>query len=86
VLRIVYILYVHRAMGEEDVRFRVLYCRICHSDLALAKSQWSMSTYQFVLGYVSYEFLCGLYISRQRFFFSFFNNVDCQLNYVSYFD
>ncbi|GKF96789.1 8-hydroxygeraniol dehydrogenase-like protein, partial [Tanacetum coccineum] len=38
--------------GDKDVRFKVLYCGICHSDLHFAKNEWGMSTYPLVPGYV----------------------------------
>ncbi|KAK2996018.1 hypothetical protein RJ640_013908, partial [Escallonia rubra] len=40
-----------RATGEKDVRFKVLYCGICHSDLAMVKNEWGMSQYPIVPGY-----------------------------------
>nr|KYP36045.1 putative mannitol dehydrogenase [Cajanus cajan] len=36
--------------GEKDVRFKVLYCRICHSDLHKLKNEWSDSIYPLVPG------------------------------------
>ncbi|KAK3009089.1 hypothetical protein RJ639_015064 [Escallonia herrerae] len=39
-----------RATGEKDVRFKVLYCGICHSDLAMVKNEWGMSQYPIVPG------------------------------------
>nr|GEU33182.1 8-hydroxygeraniol dehydrogenase-like [Tanacetum cinerariifolium] len=39
-----------RATGDKDVRFKVLYCGICHSDLHFAKNEWGMSTYPLVPG------------------------------------
>ncbi|RVW57330.1 putative mannitol dehydrogenase [Vitis vinifera] len=39
-----------RETGEKDVRFKVLYCGICHSDLHMAKNDWGMSTYPIVPG------------------------------------
>ena len=41
-----------RATGEKDVRFKVLYCGICHSDLHMVKNEWGSSTYPLVPGYV----------------------------------
>ncbi|KAK9949331.1 hypothetical protein M0R45_004860 [Rubus argutus] len=49
-----------RETGEKDVRFKVLYCGICHSDLHMVKNEWSLTgtgpptTYPLVPGY---EFL-----------------------------
>ncbi|KAK2967239.1 hypothetical protein RJ640_002066 [Escallonia rubra] len=40
-----------REMGEEDVRFKVLYCGICHSDLHNIRSDWGMSKYPLVPGH-----------------------------------
>ncbi|KAJ4836195.1 hypothetical protein Tsubulata_013733 [Turnera subulata] len=40
-----------RTTGEEDVRFKVLYCGICHSDLHSVKNEWSISTYPLVPGH-----------------------------------
>jgi len=40
-----------RATGDEDVRFRVLYCGICHSDLHMLKNDWGTSTYPLVPGH-----------------------------------
>ncbi|GJX32031.1 8-hydroxygeraniol dehydrogenase-like protein [Tanacetum coccineum] len=45
-----------RATGDKDVRFKVLYCGICHSDLHFAKNEWGMSTYPLVPGHR----LCGV--------------------------
>ncbi|XVF17390.1 hypothetical protein REPUB_Repub10bG0117600 [Reevesia pubescens] len=40
-----------RATGEEDVRFKVLYCGICHSDLHTIKNEWNSSNYPIVPGH-----------------------------------
>ncbi|KAK9285013.1 hypothetical protein L1049_024195 [Liquidambar formosana] len=40
-----------RATGDEDVRFKVLYCGICHSDLHSLKNDWGFSTYPLVPGH-----------------------------------
>ncbi|GLU20232.1 hypothetical protein SLE2022_364420 [Rubroshorea leprosula] len=40
-----------RATGEEDVRFKVLYCGICHSDLHFLKNDWGASDYPIVPGH-----------------------------------
>ncbi|KAG2694402.1 hypothetical protein I3760_08G141900 [Carya illinoinensis] len=40
-----------RATGEKDVRFRVLYCGICHSDLHMVKNEWGTSIYPLVPGH-----------------------------------
>ncbi|CBI33209.3 unnamed protein product, partial [Vitis vinifera] len=37
-----------RATGEKDVRFKVLYCGICHSDLHMIKNEWGKSRYPIV--------------------------------------
>ncbi|CAN1329165.1 Alcohol dehydrogenase 9 [Linum perenne] len=39
-----------RATGEEDVRFKVLYCGICHSDLHCIKNEWGFTTYPIIPG------------------------------------
>ncbi|KAI9166110.1 hypothetical protein LWI28_026398 [Acer negundo] len=39
-----------RETGDEDVRFKVLYCGICHSDLHSIKNEWGFSTYPMVPG------------------------------------
>ncbi|KAB1200355.1 putative mannitol dehydrogenase [Morella rubra] len=40
-----------RATEDEDVRFKVLYCGICHSDLHSAKNDWGISMYPLVPGH-----------------------------------
>ncbi|XP_060674682.1 probable mannitol dehydrogenase isoform X2 [Ziziphus jujuba] len=40
-----------RETGEKDVRFRVLYCGICHSDLHMAKNEWGTSIYPLIPGH-----------------------------------
>jgi cinnamyl-alcohol dehydrogenase len=40
-----------RATGDKDVRFKVLYCAICHSDLHFAKDDWGLTTYPVVPGH-----------------------------------
>nr|XP_043631971.1 8-hydroxygeraniol dehydrogenase-like [Erigeron canadensis] len=40
-----------RATGDKDVRFKVLYCGICHSDLHFAKNEWGMTTYPITPGH-----------------------------------
>ncbi|KAI7736681.1 hypothetical protein M8C21_018325 [Ambrosia artemisiifolia] len=40
-----------RATGDKDVRFKILYCGICHSDLHFAKNEWGMSTYPILPGH-----------------------------------
>ncbi|THG06415.1 hypothetical protein TEA_030172 [Camellia sinensis var. sinensis] len=39
-----------RATGDEDVRFKILYCGICHSDLHCVKNEWGISKYPLVPG------------------------------------
>ncbi|CAN1231570.1 Alcohol dehydrogenase 9 [Linum grandiflorum] len=39
-----------RATGQEDVRFKVLYCGICHSDLHCIKNEWGFTTYPIIPG------------------------------------
>ncbi|CAN1231576.1 Alcohol dehydrogenase 9 [Linum grandiflorum] len=40
-----------RATGQEDVRFKVLYCGICHSDLHCIKNEWGFTTYPIIPGH-----------------------------------
>nr|QVG74688.1 hyoscyamine dehydrogenase [Atropa belladonna]7CGU_A Chain A, Alcohol dehydrogenase [Atropa belladonna] len=40
-----------RATGEEDVRLKVLYCGICHSDLGCIKNEWGWCSYPLVPGH-----------------------------------
>ncbi|PQP99856.1 putative mannitol dehydrogenase isoform X1 [Prunus yedoensis var. nudiflora] len=40
-----------RATGDEDVRFKVLFCGICHSDLHSIKNDWGFSIYPLVPGH-----------------------------------
>ncbi|KAI4313866.1 hypothetical protein L6164_026813 [Bauhinia variegata] len=40
-----------RETGDCDVRFKVLYCGICHSDLHAAKNEWGFSIYPLVPGH-----------------------------------
>ncbi|CAN8328447.1 unnamed protein product [Cochlearia groenlandica] len=37
--------------GEKDVRFQVLFCGICHSDLHMIKNEWGVTTYPLVPGH-----------------------------------
>ncbi|KAI8005662.1 8-hydroxygeraniol dehydrogenase [Camellia lanceoleosa] len=39
-----------RETGDEDVRFKVLYCGICHSDLHQIKNDWGGSIYWKLVG------------------------------------
>jgi len=39
-----------RPTGPEDVRFKVLFCGICHSDLHQIKNDWGASKYPMVPG------------------------------------
>ncbi|KAK3025588.1 hypothetical protein RJ639_042627 [Escallonia herrerae] len=39
------------ATGEKDVRLKVLYCGICHTDLHYARNDWGFSTYPLVPGH-----------------------------------
>ncbi|CAN1231564.1 Alcohol dehydrogenase 9, partial [Linum grandiflorum] len=41
----------YRATGQEDVRFKVLYCGICHSDLHCIKNEWGFTTYPIIPGH-----------------------------------
>ncbi|KAM7515828.1 hypothetical protein LguiA_005411 [Lonicera macranthoides] len=40
-----------RATAEKDVRFKVLYCGICHSDLHMVKNEWGITHYPIVPGH-----------------------------------
>ncbi|CAN1216083.1 Probable mannitol dehydrogenase, partial [Linum perenne] len=40
-----------RETGEKDVKFKVVYCGICHSDLHMLKNEWGTSTYPIVPGH-----------------------------------
>lgn len=40
-----------RATEEDDVRFKVLYCGICHTDLHSIKNDWGFSSYPLVPGH-----------------------------------
>ncbi|PWA95439.1 alcohol dehydrogenase superfamily, zinc-type [Artemisia annua] len=39
-----------RATGDKDVRFKVLYCGICHTDVHFARNEWGVTTYPVVPG------------------------------------
>jgi uncharacterized zinc-type alcohol dehydrogenase-like protein len=38
-------------LGDEQVEIEVLYCGICHSDVAMLNNEWYMSQYPFVPGH-----------------------------------
>lgn len=40
-----------RATGEKDVKIKILYCGICHSDLHFARNDWGISRYPLVPGH-----------------------------------
>ncbi|KAH7861498.1 hypothetical protein Vadar_026953 [Vaccinium darrowii] len=40
-----------RVTEDEDVRFKILYCGICHTDLHSVKNDWGFSTYPIVPGH-----------------------------------
>nr|WPM01485.1 MSTRG.5531 [Rauvolfia tetraphylla] len=40
-----------RATLEDDVRLKVLYCGVCHTDIHFLKNEWGFSTYPFVPGH-----------------------------------
>nr|QCP80347.1 alcohol dehydrogenase 4 [Tanacetum cinerariifolium] len=40
-----------RVTGEKDVRFKVLYCGICHSDIHFVKNDWGITTYPVIPGH-----------------------------------
>lgn len=39
-----------RETGDEDVRFKVLYCGVCHSDLHSIKNDWLNAKYPMIPG------------------------------------
>ncbi|KAL6954978.1 cinnamyl-alcohol dehydrogenase [Sarracenia purpurea var. burkii] len=40
-----------RATGDKDVKFKVLYCGICHSDLHQIKNEWGSTSYPLLPGH-----------------------------------
>src|ERR1700761_4312811 len=40
-----------RAVGAHDVKFEILYCGVCHSDLHQARNEWGGSVYPIVPGH-----------------------------------
>ena len=40
-----------RATAEKDVRLKVLYCGVCHTDLHMTRNDWGYCTYPVVPGY-----------------------------------
>ncbi|CAA2972803.1 geraniol dehydrogenase [Olea europaea subsp. europaea] len=40
-----------RTTGEHDVRFKVLYCGVCHTDLHMAKNDWGFTQYPLIPGH-----------------------------------
>lgn len=64
---------MRRETGEEEVRVKVLYCGICHSDLHCLKNEWHSSIYPLVPGYakfhVNFTFLGSLFLNWLVFFF-----------------
>ncbi|XP_077222594.1 cinnamyl alcohol dehydrogenase 2-like [Tasmannia lanceolata] len=40
-----------RATGEKDVKLKILYCGICHTDLHFSKNDWGNSVYPIVPGH-----------------------------------
>lgn len=48
-----------RATGEKDVRLKILYTGICHSDLHHLKNEWGTSNYPVLPGYIcNFLFAC----------------------------
>ncbi|KAG9439134.1 hypothetical protein H6P81_019299 [Aristolochia fimbriata] len=43
--------FTRRVTGEEDVRLKVLYCGVCHTDLHTARNDFGFSSYPIVLGH-----------------------------------
>ncbi|KAJ8769378.1 hypothetical protein K2173_002582 [Erythroxylum novogranatense] len=42
---------VLRSTGHKDVKIKVLYCGVCHSDLHCVKNEWGISTYPLLPGH-----------------------------------
>ncbi|KAM0038904.1 putative mannitol dehydrogenase [Helianthus debilis subsp. tardiflorus] len=40
-----------RATGDKDVRFKILYCGICHSDLHVVRNDWRSTSYPAIPGH-----------------------------------
>nr|AAQ20892.1 10-hydroxygeraniol oxidoreductase [Camptotheca acuminata] len=40
-----------RATGEKDVKFKVMYCGICHSDLHCLRNEWGSTIYPIIPGH-----------------------------------
>ncbi|RXH74126.1 hypothetical protein DVH24_021306 [Malus domestica] len=53
-----------RPRGDEDVRFKVLYCGMCHTDLHNIKNEWGISMYPMVPGYGSSTHVILIFIRR----------------------
>lgn len=43
--------FFRRATGEEDVRFKVMYCGICYTDIHFLNNHWGLSFYPLVPGH-----------------------------------
>uniref|UniRef100_A0A1J3CP50 Cinnamyl alcohol dehydrogenase 7 n=1 Tax=Noccaea caerulescens TaxID=107243 RepID=A0A1J3CP50_NOCCA len=43
--------FTRRETGEKDVRLKVLFCGICHTDVSMAKNEWGFTTYPLVPGH-----------------------------------
>ncbi|XP_058221416.1 probable mannitol dehydrogenase [Rhododendron vialii] len=44
-------IFTRRATGDDDVRVKILYCGICHTDLHRTKNQWGDAKYPMVPGH-----------------------------------
>ncbi|CAI9279144.1 unnamed protein product [Lactuca saligna] len=42
---------VNTETGDEDVRFKVLYCGVCHTDLHFVKNEWNNTKYPVIPGH-----------------------------------
>lgn len=42
--------FFRRATGDKDVKLKVLYCGICHSDIHQLKNEWGSSLYPLIPG------------------------------------
>nr|XP_016447532.1 PREDICTED: 8-hydroxygeraniol dehydrogenase-like [Nicotiana tabacum] len=56
-----------RETGDKDVKLKILYCGICHTDLHQVKNEWGFSQYPMVPGYgVNFRFLKVLYFMHMQ--------------------
>jgi hypothetical protein len=43
-----------RATGPANVKFKILFCGVCHSDLHQIRNDWGSALYPMVAGYVNF--------------------------------